>query len=281
MLYIVLPVHNRAPVTSRFLSDLDKQTHSDYQLVLVDDGCTDRTVDIARETLPQLLHVLTGDGQLWWAGALQMAYAYLLAKGLSNDDAVLLINDDVRIAADFLSCGLAALRAHPGSCIQAVGVDPANGQLDHGAMADTRRLSFRAARQGEAPNCLSTRGLLMSGKTFAASGGFRPRWLPHYLSDYEFTIRLARQGTRLLTDPSFTLVADHTTTGEQVFAGGSLRAYVTHSLSNRAMYNPKHWSALALLICPFWIAPIVAARIWAGFVLRGIKIALRHPVATH
>src|SRR5205085_1785135 len=110
--------------------------------------------------------------------------------------------------------------------------------------------------------------------TFAESGGFRPDRLPHYLSDYEFTMRLARHGVPLLVDPRFHLVADHGTSGEAEFDGRNLREFIARSLSNRAKYNPRHWAALARMVCPWWIAPLRVARIWAGFVRRGLRVAL-------
>src|SRR3546814_18220985 len=79
---------------------------------------------------------------------------------------------------------------------RSVGTDPRSSEVDCGTIADLIRLTFRAARPGETPNCLSTRGLMLDAAMFQASGGFRPRWLPHYLSDYEFPLRLQRTGVR-------------------------------------------------------------------------------------
>ena len=106
------------------------------------------------------------------------------------------------------------------------------------------------------------------------SGGFRPDRLPHYLSDYEFTLRLARHGVPLVVDPRFQLVADHGSSGEADFDGRNLREFIARSLSNRAKYNPRHWAALAWMVCPWWIAPLRVARIWAAFVRRGLRVAL-------
>src|SRR3546814_2399162 len=112
MLYIILPVHNRAETTSLFLDALQRQTFQDFLLVLVDDGCTDETVSVAREKIPSdRLIVLQGDGQLWWAGALDLAYYSLIGK-LADIDVILIINDDVTFAEDFLAKGLDALRRH-------------------------------------------------------------------------------------------------------------------------------------------------------------------------
>jgi len=251
-----------------------RQTYCNYRLVLVDDGCTDDTVAIARRSVPQeRLTVLPGDGNLWWAGALQLGFEYLVSEHIVATDAVLIVNDDVTFEPEFLANGVALLKAHPGACFQAMGVDRLGSVVDRGAIADTVRLRFRAAEHGEAPNCLSTRGLLMSGATFMRSQGFRPRWLPHYLSDYEFTLRLARQGVPLIVDARFQLVADYATTGEETFNGTSLRAFLVRSLSNRAKYNPTHWSALAMLVSPWWAAPVLVMRIWLGFARRAMRAA--------
>jgi GT2 family glycosyltransferase len=275
MLHIVLPVHDRRPVTEAFVRGLSAQTLDDYRLLLVDDGCSDGTVAAVQLLLPpERLALIHGDGQLWWAGALQRAWQLLSALPDRDADAVLLINDDVHIEPDFLAAGLVVLAEHPGACIQAMSIDKASGERDHGVVAERVRLRFRPAAKGEPPNCLSTRGLLMSLRTFASSGGFRPDRLPHYLSDYEFTLRLARRGVPLLVDPRFRLVADYGSTGEADFDGRNLREFIACSLSNRAKYNPRHWAALAWMVCPWWIAPLRVARIWAAFICRGLRVAL-------
>jgi GT2 family glycosyltransferase len=276
MLYIVLPVHNRAAVTARFLDDLVRQTFQDYRVLLVDDGCTDDTVAIARSKLPpSRLVVLRGDGQLWWAGALQVAYAHLREQDLQEGDRVLILNDDVGLDPDFLERGQAVLAEHPDACIQAVGVDRASGVVDRGAVADLVRLDFRSAGPDERANCLSTRGLLMSAGTFLGSGGFRPRWLPHYLSDYEFTLRLRRRGAPLLVDERFRLRASFELTGLNRPSSRSLQGVWAESFSNRAKFNPKHWSAFAMMACPPWAVPLHLARIWLRFG-RSLFAAIRH-----
>jgi GT2 family glycosyltransferase len=266
MLYLIVPVHNRSAVTTRFLQAVAGQSLRDYRVVLVDDGCTDDTVAAARRTLPRRrLEVLTGDGQLWWAGALQLAYRHLVDGPLADDDRVLIINDDVSFQSDFLAAGCALLDEHPDACIQAVGIDRASGLADRGAMADLARLQFRPALPGERPNCLSTRGLLMSGRTFRHSGGFRPRRLPHYLSDYEYTLRLRRRGTPLVVDERFRIEVELELTGLDRPSARSWRGVWNESFSNRAKFNPKHWSAFTAMVCPWWSVPLHIARIWVRF----------------
>ncbi len=188
-----------------------------------------------------------------------------MAGQLSDEDAVLIVNDDVSFASDFLARGLEALRENPGACLQAIGIGRACGTVDRGAIADLTRLRFRAAEPGETPNCLSTRGLLMEAKTFQQSGGFRPRSLPHYLSDYEFTIRLHRRGTPLVVDERFVAEVDFAKTGLSQPSSAGIRQAWSDAFSNRAKFNPKHWTALAVLVCPVWVMPWRVVRIWTGF----------------
>ncbi len=276
MIHVVLPVHDRLAVTADFIAALLRQTCSNYRLWLVDDGCRDGTVAHVRACVPdERLRVLGGDGQLWWAGALQMAFEALRAEALPATDAVLLINDDVSFAPDFLARGLEVLAEHPEAAIQAVGVDRDSGSVDRGAVANLVTLSFRAATVGEAPNCLSTRGLLMRAPTFVKSGGFRPARLPHYMSDYEFTLRLRRQGVVLRCDDRFRAVVRLDLTGSERSARPRrLGTFLKTAFSNRAKYNPAHWSAFALMVCPPWVAPLQVLRIWLRFALSVAGVAL-------
>lgn len=277
--YVVVPVHNRAPITARFLASLREQTFGDYRLLLVDDGCTDDTVAIARQSLPaERLHVLRGDGNLWWAGALQMAYEHLRLN-CRPDDAVLLVNDDVTFDPQFLWNGMRLLTGHPEACIQAVSIDRRTGAVVRGVVADVRRLHFRGTRPGEQPNCLATRGLLMSGATFRHSGGFRPRWLPHYLSDYEYTLRLNRQGVPLLCVDEFSVEFDAEATGDATYSNRGLRDFWTRSFSNRAKYNPMHWSAFVMMVCPMPLVPCHLIMIWLRFTRALVRNVLPDAVA--
>jgi GT2 family glycosyltransferase len=279
-LHIVVPVHNRVAVTLRFVEALRAQTFGDFVLVLVDDGSTDGTADAVQGGIEAArLMVLRGDGSLWWAGALQLAYEYLGSLTLGPEDAVLLINDDVHFGADFLSSGMALLALHPSACIQAASLDLATGAVARGVVVDIRQLLFRTAAVGEPPNCLATRGLLMRAQTFTQSGGFRPGWLPHYLSDYEFTIRLHRRGVPLLCVDAFSAEFDSTTTGDNAYPDRvSMREFLTRAFSNRAKFNPKHWSAFVVMVCPYSAMPAHLVRIWWHFVRGLVRSALRRPV---
>lgn len=274
MIHIVLPVHNRAAVTAEFATALARQDISDYRLLLIDDGCRDDTVERVRSLIaPERLQVLRGDGDLWWAGALQLGYEYLLTSAMSDEDAVLIVNDDVGLAPDFLRQGLQVLSEHPDAAIQAVGHDRLTGTIDRGARVDLVALRFSAATPAEPANCLSTRGLLMRAAAFKASGGFRPQRLPHYLSDYEFTLRLRRQGVRLLSDDRFRATVRLEMTGHTGYRRDGLGAFWSEAFSNRAKYNPQQMTQFILMTCPPWVMPLHLARVWMHFTRAALQAA--------
>lgn len=276
MIHILLPVHNRAQVTEALAAALAQQDIGDYRLLLIDDGCRDDTVARVQAVLPaSRLQVLTGDGNLWWAGALQLGHDALLSEPVDDDDAVLILNDDVEFEPDFLRTGLAVLRAYPDAAMQAVGHDRVTGTVDRGAVADLIALSFEAATPQRPANCLATRGLLMRAATFKRSGGFRPRWLPHYLSDYEFTLRLRAQGTPLLCDDRFRAVVRLELTGLESYRTDGWSAFWNEAFSNRAKHNPLHWSAFVVMACPWWTWPLHLPRVWLGFARAALRVALR------
>ncbi|HPS31723.1 MAG TPA: glycosyltransferase family 2 protein [bacterium] len=99
---IILPVHNRRAITQRFLECLNDQSYTNWHLILIDDGCTDGTAEMAQSLIKNIT-ILKGNGNLWWAGSLQFAYRYIRKmRDFKDNDIVLIINDDVEISDVFI-----------------------------------------------------------------------------------------------------------------------------------------------------------------------------------
>jgi GT2 family glycosyltransferase len=221
-IFIVLPVHNRRAITARFIACLKKQHGTPYRLILVDDGSTDGTAEMVLHELPETV-VLRGDGNLWWGGALEEARKWL-AREAPPHATVMLANDDTEFEGDLLQTALRELAQNPDAIILAHCFDRTTRELiDRGTIVDWSRLNFRSAAPDEAPNCLSTRGLFLRVSDFEKIGGFHPRLIPHYGSDYEFTIRAHRKGFRLLSSPALKVWLDGTATGTHQLPQASWR----------------------------------------------------------
>ena len=266
MIYILLPVHNRREITRCFIDCLTAQTYTNYHLVLIDDGSTDGTAEMVKNYV-HALTIIHGNGNWWWAGSLQQGYKWLKSRKLQNDDIVLLTNNDTTFKDDFLDIGQTILNQHNNTLLLAQAYSVQDGRLiDTGVHVDWRQFSFKQAKLTKEINCLSTRGLFIRADDFLKLGGFHPRILPHYLSDYEFTIRAYRKGVRLLTVPSLKLW----TSGEPggYYKRGSNKAFkeLKEYLSKKSMINPIYWIAFILLACPLPWKPLNVLRILKGVI---------------
>jgi GT2 family glycosyltransferase len=207
-IWVLLPIHNRRAVTERFVRGLVAQTDQNYHLVLIDDGSTDGSAQAVCSLLPGAT-VLRGRGNWWWGGGLQHGLRWLLRGKLSRGDLVLIANSNTVVEPGFLKAGRAALAPHPSSLLQAQLYRLSDGGfVEAGVHVDWEKLRFEGVADPDEINCLSTRGLLLRADDLVAIGGFHTWLLPHYGSDYEFTIRARRRGFALISDPGFMLWYD-------------------------------------------------------------------------
>lgn len=271
MIFVLLPIHNRKNITERFIDCLTAQTYQDYHLLLIDDGSSDGTAEMVGAKVEHLT-VIRGTGNWWWAGSLQQGYRWLRSIKTGSDDVVLIMNDDTTFEKDFLAMGVGILSRHTNTLLGARAYSLQSKRLtDSGVHVDWKRFSFRQAQNREEINCLSTRGLFMYAHDFLRLGGFFPTLLPHYASDYEFTMRAYRNGMKLITDPSLKLSEDEETTGRRIFQSKSTVSHIREVFSKGSVRNPIYATNLILLACPWkWKAKNIL-KIWYGVLGGGVS----------
>jgi GT2 family glycosyltransferase len=251
-LYIILPVHNRRDTTEQFINCLNKQKYKNYKLILVDDGSTDDTDIFVKKTLENSV-VLYGHGQLWWAGSLQKGFYWILENNISHDDIVLIINDDTMFDENYLSNAISIFNNYNKNIllfslnysIQTKNV------IDCGVTVDWLKLEFNQSNKMEEINCLSTRGLFINVGDFIKVGGFYPDKLPHYLSDYEFTIRAIKMGLKPIINKDIKIYCDELKTGYNRRSNyKNIKDYFKKYFSPKNMVNPIYFIRFLLLSCP-------------------------------
>ncbi|MCG6535356.1 MAG: glycosyltransferase [Syntrophales bacterium LBB04] len=254
--YVLLPVHNRRDITCRFLECLRLQTWQNYHVVLLDDGSTDGTGEAAAQLINRLT-IVRGKGSWWWAGALQEGFRWLKANQCQPADVVLIINDDTTFEKDFLEIGVDILSRRRSTLLLAQCYSMESGKLlDAGIHADWNWLTFEHATNPDEINCFSTMGLFLYFEDFKRIGGFHPRLLPHFTSDYEFTIRAHRKGLSLMTDPKLKLCLDEKTTWNRPSDGMPFVPLLKTLFSKKSPVNPWVWIAFIALACPWrWKLP--------------------------
>ena len=210
-IHVVVPVFNRLALTQALIDCLRRQAlNHALRILIVNDGSTDGSADwLAAQSD---VDVLMGDGSLFWGGAVDLAVRHLQAKA-APEDWVLLMNNDTIVADDFVQRLLDAALTHAPAAVGSVIRDEADHAhlLSIGANVDAWRLLTRdildtdqskAAASVVEVDALSGRGVLFSMAGLIAAGGMRPRALPHYLADYEVSVRVRKSGWRLLVLPT-------------------------------------------------------------------------------
>jgi len=251
--YVLLPVHNRWENTERFLQCLEVQTHPAIRLVVIDDGSTDGTSERLRTRCPDAV-LLRGSGDWWWAGALQRGLAWVEKEASSDQDIILIMNNDTEFDADFVACGVRRLGELGRALLMGHSYKGDSGELaESGTKVSWTPFKVQLNAPAEEVNALSTRGLFLRVREMRSLGRLRPRLLPHYWSDYEYTMRAPGLGIHLATDPRLKLRVDQRTTGflPPELAQKSLFAALRAIFSNRFILNPLALGVFVLLACPW------------------------------
>jgi GT2 family glycosyltransferase len=263
-IYILLPVHNRCAITAQFIDCLATQTHTNYHLILIDDGSTDGTDQMVRAKIKNLT-VLRGDGNWWWAGSLQQGINWLKKNHVDGQDIVMFSNDDITFDTKFLQQATSILGGLSSTLLLAQTTDEKTGHpQESGVEADLQKFTFSAATSPEKINCMPTRGLFMRMTDLMRIGDFHPFLLPHYLSDYEFTIRAGKKGLKLVTSIALTIGFDRAQTGFRDLESLGYRGFIQRYFSKKYVNNPIYWSTFIILAVPMPNKLRHLFRVWVG-----------------
>ena len=271
--FILTPVYNRVKTTLGFVSRLKKQTHKNFQLVLIDDGSSDGTSKMVSDKLPHT-KVIRGDGSLWWAGSLQKGFDWLKSEEVDSDDIVLILNDDTIFDERFLEHGLNRLKENSKSLLIAECFSLETKEIfDRGVFFDDRKFTFRSSEDNSETNCASTRGLFINAVDFIDLGGFYPKLLPHYLSDYEFTIRASKKGYSIFSDPEVKVWTSNMTSGvDELDSGRFWGALKTMLFSKLYRRNVVYSSIFVVMACRWYVIPKIIFRVWVEEIKRLFRV---------
>jgi len=279
-IFVVIPVHNRVGLTEECLDSLSRQTSDEFKIVVVDDGSTDGTSDMIFHRFP-CVHVLSGDGSLWWTAAVNLGIEYSLAAGANY---IVTLNDDTIFAPDMIEV-LSRYGRHDTRLIQgAAAYDRAGEGLVYGALrADWLRGNFRWLEPTMAHDSplqpseiLCGRGLWIPVRAFRDVGLFAEDQLPQALADYEFTQRAARVGYSLAINHEARVLLGAASISSHQPRRRDLPAFVAHLTSMTGSGNLKFFVRYAYMVAPkgarSWFAFIGVARRLIGFWLPSSRV---------
>ena len=256
--YILIPIHNNIAETRKCLSCIHTQTYTNYEVIVIDDGSTDNSSEIIKNEYPDTT-ILQGDGNLWWAGALYEGIEYVLKKAQQNDY-VLILNNDLIFDNNYIINLVESSEDNQGAVVGSLCKDQKTGAIiDSGVKIDWRNLKFdpkEVVDDGDDLirdiDVLSTRGILIPVNIILDIGNFIPHKLRHYLSDYEYTIRMKKHGYTLLTSKKATVFLNSEMTGFHLNWDEkyTLKDLYRTIFSIKSSSNLKAWLFFIHLCCP-------------------------------
>lgn len=193
--FVIIPVHNRKAVTLQCLDHLEAQGDLDaFQVVVVDDGSTDGTTEAIGQQYPHV-HILQGDGNLWWTGAIEIGMHYAYQNGA---DYIFWLNDDTLPNPGTLNQLLSYCRMHPTAI--ASSQCNFNGELTYGGQTRTRLFQYPIhADPNQVIDCDALDGNLvcLPRSVIDTIGYPAGKQVPHYGGDNLYTWQAKQAGYQL------------------------------------------------------------------------------------
>jgi len=197
-LVVTIPTYNRWHEAREALAHLAQSTYGNFRVVLIEDGCTDGTAMLCEKEFPAV-HILHGDGSLWWSGAINKGVTYALEQGA---DAIVWLNDDNRVEPDTLTRMVESLERNGKRSVicartksTGTGTDEWVGdpprwhpEFGHWQPPDLTPLDIPVNHPP------GGRGVLVPAETFREIGLVDQENFPHYWADHDFHYRAMKAG---------------------------------------------------------------------------------------
>ena len=111
LVHVVMLTYNHCEYTLQALASLSKMTYPSYELIVVDNQSTDRTVEMVQEKYPDVT-LLVHSSNLGFAAGINSGLQLSLAQ---RADFVLVINNDVLVTPSLLTHLVAAMEVDVGA----------------------------------------------------------------------------------------------------------------------------------------------------------------------
>lgn len=284
--YVVIPVHNRWAFTRECLAGLLGHDQAlPLTIVVVDDGSTDGTSQAVAKEFP-IVNILSGDGELWWTGAMNLGVGWALARA-KPDDVVLSLNNDTIPPPQYVERLLRAHTAAPDSLIGSllVGAGGRDTVVDGGVSVGWATAKYHTAGRGarvvvgatsnpdlRRVDVLSGCGTLIPVRAFRRTGPYYEKGLRHYAADYELSRRALRAGFGLYVDWSSPLFVREAETGTHAsVADGGVTGLLRSFWDIRSANDFRVRWRFAVAACPRWALPSYVLSDYSRVVIGSIR----------
>ena len=264
--FVVMPVFNRLKFTKKCLSSLINQNYKNIEIIVIDDGSTDGTSEFIKKNYPKV-KIITGNGNWWWTRS--MYEGVLLAmQSAKSSDFILEMNNDCYFDKNYITQLLKTAKKYSKSIIGStcvlsdnpqkvveigIRIDWPTGLVYAVAKSISDKLSYYKNMEVIANiDALPGKGTLIPISVFKKVGNFNYKQLPHYIADYEFTIRAKNSGFNLIVDTKAIVKHYWNATGisSKDNNNKSYKQAWSLLLGRKSMNNIVDWVVFVLLCCP-------------------------------
>jgi hypothetical protein len=182
------------------------------KIIVVDDGSTDGSAQWIAENYPDVV-ILSGDGNLWWSGGINMGIEYALNEW--GCDFVLWWNNDIKSDIDYYQHIEKIITSQPESVIIGSKIyysnepqriwsmggyfNPRNGKK---YMYGFKEMDEGQYEQQLEVDWLPGMGTIIHASVFEKIGAVDAHNFPQYHGDSDFTHRAKMEGLKLILEPS-------------------------------------------------------------------------------
>lgn len=206
---VILTVFNRKDITLQGLRSLYRAIKVlgdgySFDIYMTDDGCTDGTGEAVHKEFPQI-HIIKGDGSLYWSGGMRKAWQAAINSGIDYDY-YLWFNDDVELCDDSLQTMFNAIRQKGPNCIISGAFCDHNRRVSYGGKTENEEI---IEPNGECQVVRRMNGnLVLIPKIVSKSIGIIDKKYKHGLGDYDYGCRAQLKGFIVLLTPKYVGIVD-------------------------------------------------------------------------
>jgi GT2 family glycosyltransferase len=261
---VVVLCYNGVDLTIECLESLERQEFTDFEIIMVDNGSKDETIQIVSKKFPQALWVKNSEN-LGYALGNNKGFEYALDRGV---EAVFLVNNDTRLHPSCVAALINTLQSD--SEIGIIGpmvytwdqnrtISSAGGEVnwkkayaDNIGMGETDCGRYLSREVDFINGC----GLLVSRKALEQTGGLDPKFFM-YWEETDWCLRVKKAGFKIFFEAKGLM--EHKASIISRELGPTTLYYLTR---NRFLFFGRH--------SPLFLKPIAILHALNG-TLRGIR----------
>lgn len=265
---ILIPIYNRLEITKEGLEFLYKsleyyekseKNSLVFKIIVIDDGSTDGSSDWISNNYKDI-HLLKGDGNLWWSGSINMGARYAIET--FNSDYLFLLNDDAIIKEDYF-VNLEFELISKGNCIIGSNIFDINTKKSWSSLMAFNRFTgvsrFISNEEKKPIKWVTGMGVLIPVQVINTIGYWDQKNFPQYFGDSDFGIRASKTGYKVICCENLVL---YNKTEYSSYKGTDIRSFFKslsyknkgsrYNLLIRLKFYRKH------CVTPLWILTFFA-----------------------